>query len=81
MQVLQTGPDDERFAAWCEVWAVSERADGRDELHRPARDHVALERRLVTPGGSMDGTHPAAVACGSDIGWVLNPWSCCRGCL
>ncbi len=68
MQILGTGPDDERFAAWCEVWAATQRADRPDELPRPASDHVALGRRLVTPGGAMDGTHRAAVAGDTVVG-------------
>ena len=62
MQIFGTGPDDERFAAWCEVWAASQRDRPPDELPRPASDLVAMGRRLVTPSGSMDGTHRAAVA-------------------
>jgi GNAT superfamily N-acetyltransferase len=68
VQIVQTGPDDEHFAAWCEVWAASQRADRPDELPRPTSDHVALGRRLVTPGGSMDGTHRAAVAGDTVVG-------------
>jgi GNAT superfamily N-acetyltransferase len=68
VQILETGPDDERFPAWCEVWAGSQRADRPDEAPRPAGDHVALGRRLVTPGGSLDGTHRAAVAGDAVIG-------------
>ncbi|MGY1679191.1 GNAT family N-acetyltransferase [Geodermatophilus sp. SYSU D01176] len=68
MQILRTGPDDELFAAWCEVWAASQRADRPDEPPRPARDHVAVACRLVTPGGSMAGTHRAAVDDGTVVG-------------
>ena len=68
MQIVQTGPDDARFPAWCEVWAATQRADRPDEAPRPARDHVALGRRLATPGGSMTGTHRAAVADGGVVG-------------
>ena len=68
MQLLETAKDDERFAAWCEVWASSQRFDRPDELPRPASDHVALGRRLVTPGGSMGGTHRAAVAGDTVVG-------------
>ncbi len=34
MQILGTGPDDKRFAAWCEVWAASQRDRPPDELPR-----------------------------------------------
>jgi GNAT superfamily N-acetyltransferase len=68
VQIVQTGPDDARFPAWCEVWAATQRADRPDEPPRPARDHVALGRRLATPGGSMAGTHRAAVADGGVVG-------------
>ncbi len=68
MRILETDPDDARFPAWCEVWAASQRADRPDELPRPARDHVALGRRLVTPGGALDGTHRAAVAGDTVVG-------------
>jgi hypothetical protein len=59
---VETGPDDEWFAAWCGVWAATQRADRPDEAPRPAGDHVALGRRLTAPGGSLAGTHRAAVA-------------------
>lgn len=68
MRILETDPDDARFAAWCEVWAATQRADRPDEPPRPARDHVALGRRLAQPGGSMEGTHRAAVAADAVVG-------------
>ncbi|GAB3301790.1 GNAT family N-acetyltransferase [Geodermatophilus aquaeductus] len=68
MQIVETGPDDERFAAWCEVWAATQRADRPGEAPRPASDHVALGRRLTTPGGSVAGTHRAAVDDGAVVG-------------
>ena len=68
MQILPTGPDDERFPAWCGVWAESQRADRPGEAPRSAREHVALGRRLLAPGGSMDGTHRAAVVDGTVVG-------------
>ena len=68
MRILQTDPDDARFAAWCEVWAASERADRPDEPPRPVREHLALGRRLVERGGSMEGTHRAAVAGDAVVG-------------
>ena len=57
MSLVELGPDDALFPAWCEVWAATERADRPDESPRPATDHVALGRQLVSPGGSRDGTH------------------------
>jgi GNAT superfamily N-acetyltransferase len=68
--MVETGPDDERFPAWCEVWAASQRADRPDEAPRPVSDHVALGRQLTTPGGSVQGTHRAALAddSGDDAG-------------
>ncbi len=68
MHIVPTGPDDERFAAWCAVWAATQRADRPGEAPRPAGDHVALGRRLTTPGGSWAGTHRAAVADGAVVG-------------
>ena len=58
---METGPDDEHFPAWCDVWAATQLADRPDEAPRPASDHVALGRRPVEPGGSQDGTHRVAV--------------------
>ncbi|MGY1781689.1 GNAT family N-acetyltransferase [Geodermatophilus sp. SYSU D01036] len=68
MEIVRTGPDDARFAAWCAVWAAAQRADRPGEAPRPASDHVALARRLTTPGGAMRGTHRAAVADGAVVG-------------
>ncbi|MBB3083957.1 GNAT family N-acetyltransferase [Geodermatophilus sabuli] len=59
MRIAETGPDDERFTAWCRVWAASQRADRPGDPPRPASDHVALARRLLAPGGSLRGTHRA----------------------
>src|SRR5687768_12997202 len=67
-QLVELGPDDDLFAAWCEVWAAGSRADRPDEPPRPATDHVALGRQLVASGGSRDGTHRAAVADGAVVG-------------
>ncbi|RBY88845.1 GNAT family N-acetyltransferase [Blastococcus sp. TBT05-19] len=64
--LAELGPDDDRFADWCEVWAASERADRPGEVPRPAAEHVALGRQLVEPGGSRDGTHRAALV-GDDV--------------
>ena len=68
MQIVETGPDDERFAAWCGVWAAARLADRPDEAPRPQSDHVALGRRLVTEGSSQRGTHRAAVDGGTVVG-------------
>jgi GNAT superfamily N-acetyltransferase len=66
--IVELGPDDALFPAWCEVWAAGQRVDRPDESPRPASDHVALGRQLVRPGGSRDGTHRAAVADGGVVG-------------
>jgi GNAT superfamily N-acetyltransferase len=67
-QLVELGPEDDRFADWCEVWAASGGADRPDEPPRPASDHIALGRQLVAEGGSRDGTHRAAVADGAVVG-------------
>jgi GNAT superfamily N-acetyltransferase len=66
--LVDTVPDDERFAAWCGVWAASQLADRPDEAPRPDGDHVALARQLLAPGGSRDGTHRAALVDGAVVG-------------
>ena len=68
VQLAEIGPDDYLFPAWCEVLAAGQRADRPDEPPRPASDHVALGRQLVSPGGSRDGTHRAAVVDGAVVG-------------
>ncbi|TFV44202.1 GNAT family N-acetyltransferase [Blastococcus sp. TF02A-35] len=68
--LVELGPDDARFPAWCGVWAASERADRPGQTPRPAADHVALGRQLVAPGGSRDGTHRAALV-GDDVAGAL----------
>jgi GNAT superfamily N-acetyltransferase len=68
MTLVELGPDDDLFPAWCEVWAATQRVDRPDESPRPATDHVALGRQLVSPGGSRDGTHRAAVVDGGVVG-------------
>ena len=68
MRIVETGPDDGLFAAWCEVWAAGERADRPDEEPQPASEHVGLARQLAAPGGSRRGTHRAAVAGGAVVG-------------
>jgi GNAT superfamily N-acetyltransferase len=67
-RLVELGPDDDLFAAWCEVWAADERAARPGQQPRPASDHVALGRQLVAPGGSRDGTHRAAVVDGAVVG-------------
>jgi GNAT superfamily N-acetyltransferase len=59
--LVELGPDDALFPVWCEVWAAGQRVDRPDEPPRPASDHVALGRQLVSPGGSRTGTHRAVV--------------------
>ena len=66
--VVETRPDDALFAAWCEVWAASERADRPDEHPRAVSEHVALGRQLLAAGGSRTGTHRAAVVDGAVVG-------------
>jgi GNAT superfamily N-acetyltransferase len=68
LRLVELAPDDALFADWCEVWAAGERLDRPDDSPRPAREHVALGRALVTPGGSRDGTHRAAVVEGAVAG-------------
>jgi GNAT superfamily N-acetyltransferase len=68
LDLVELGPDDDLFPAWCEVWAAGQRADRPDESPRPASDHVALGRQLVEPGGSRNGTHRAAVVDGGVVG-------------
>jgi GNAT superfamily N-acetyltransferase len=66
--LVELGPDDELFPAWCAVWAASQRAERPDEAPRPASDHVALGRQLLGSGGSRDGTHRAAIVDGGVVG-------------
>lgn len=66
VRLVELGPDDALFPAWCEVWAASEAAARPDEPARPAAEHVVLGRQLVEPGGSRDGTHRAALV-GDDV--------------
>lgn len=61
LALVELGPDDARFADWCEVWVAGQRLDRPDEPPRPASDHLALGRQLATAGGSRTGTHRAAV--------------------
>jgi GNAT superfamily N-acetyltransferase len=68
LDLVELGPDDDLFPAWCEVWAATQRADRPDEAPRPASDHVVLGHQLVDPGGSRDGTHRAAVVGGRVVG-------------
>jgi GNAT superfamily N-acetyltransferase len=67
-RLVELGPDDDLFAAWCAVWAAAEGADRPGELPRPAVEHVALGRQLVAPGGSRNGAHRAAVVDGEVVG-------------
>lgn len=68
LRLVETGPDDPLFRAWCEVWEAGERADRPDDPPRPALEHVALGRDLLTPGGSRTGTHRAALLDGRLVG-------------
>jgi GNAT superfamily N-acetyltransferase len=66
--LIELGPDDDLFPAWCGVWSASQLADRPDEAPRPVSDHVALGRQLVDRGGSRDGTHRAAIVDGGVVG-------------
>jgi GNAT superfamily N-acetyltransferase len=70
LRLLEVGPDDDAFAAWCDVWAAVETADRPDQPPRPAREHEVLARRLLEPGGSRVGTHRAALL-GEEVVGVL----------
>lgn len=67
-RILELGPDDRLFAAWCGVWAAAQLAERPDEPPRPATDHVAIGHELLAPGGSRTGTHRAAVVDGAVAG-------------
>ncbi|MGY1823192.1 GNAT family N-acetyltransferase [Geodermatophilus sp. SYSU D00079] len=68
MHISEIGPDDGRFPDWCRVWADGQRLDRPGDPPRPAGDHAALARRLLAPGGSLTGTHRAALAGGTVVG-------------
>ncbi|MGY1724440.1 GNAT family N-acetyltransferase [Blastococcus sp. SYSU DS0533] len=67
-RIVELAPDDDLFPAWCEVWSAAGRDARPDDPPRPAREHVALGRELVAPGGSRDGTHRAALVDGAVAG-------------
>jgi GNAT superfamily N-acetyltransferase len=67
-ELVETRPDDALFAAWCDVWTSSARAQRPDERPRAAEEDVALAHQLLTPGGSRAGTHRAAVVDGLVVG-------------
>jgi GNAT superfamily N-acetyltransferase len=67
-RLVELGPDDSLFTGWCEVWTATQRADRPDDPPRPASEHVALARALLTPGGSRDGTHRAVVEGNAVVG-------------
>ncbi|MCF6743805.1 GNAT family N-acetyltransferase [Blastococcus sp. KM273128] len=67
-RIVELGPDDDLFPDWCEVWAAAARDARPDDPPRPAREHVALGRELVAPGGSRNGTHRAALVDGAVAG-------------
>ncbi|MBN1092323.1 GNAT family N-acetyltransferase [Blastococcus sp. TML/M2B] len=66
VRLVEVGPGDAAFPAWCAVWAAAELADRPDEAPRPVSEHVVLGRQLAEPGTSKDGTHRAAVL-GDDV--------------
>ena len=67
-RLVELGPDDAAFDAWCDVWAASSRADRPDDVPRSVRDHAGLARQLLAPGGARDGTHRAALVDGGVVG-------------
>lgn len=67
-RLVELGPDDAAFAAWCGVWAAAETADRPDEAPRPPAEHVTLGRELVAPGGARNGTHRAVLQGGDVVG-------------
>jgi GNAT superfamily N-acetyltransferase len=67
-RLTETAPGDGLFAAWCAVWAASQRVERPDDPPRPARDHVALADQLLASGGSRDGTHRAALLGNTVVG-------------
>ena len=68
LPLLELGPDDPLFPAWCDVWASGTLLDRPDEPVRPVSDHLALARQLTGPGGSRDGTHRAVLVDGTVAG-------------
>lgn len=67
-RIVDLGPDDDLFPAWCQVWAAVQQDDRPDDPPRPAQEHLALGRELVSPGGSRNGLHRAAVVDGAVVG-------------
>jgi GNAT superfamily N-acetyltransferase len=70
VRLVEVGPDDDAFAAWCDVWAAVETADRPGEAPKPAREHVVLARQLLEPSGSRTGLHRAALL-GDEVAGVL----------
>jgi GNAT superfamily N-acetyltransferase len=68
VRLVELGPDDDGFGAWCDVWAACQRHDRPDDAPRPASDHIVLGRQLLAAGGARDGTHRAAVVDGDIVG-------------
>jgi GNAT superfamily N-acetyltransferase len=68
LRLVELGPDDDLFPAWCDVWAAGQRLDRPGDPPRSAQEHVALGRGLVAEGGSRNGTHRAAVVDGAVAG-------------
>jgi GNAT superfamily N-acetyltransferase len=60
-RLVELGPDDDLFADWCAVWSAAQLLDRPEDPPRPMSDHVALARRLLSDGGSTEGTHRAAL--------------------
>jgi GNAT superfamily N-acetyltransferase len=67
-RLVDLGPDDDLFPAWCDVWAAGQLFDRPDDPPRPAQEHVALAHQLLTPGGSRGGMHRAVLLDGAVVG-------------
>ena len=67
-RIVELGPDDDLFPAWCAVWSATHLAERPDDPPRTTADHVALGRELRSPDGSRTGTHRALVADGAVVG-------------
>jgi GNAT superfamily N-acetyltransferase len=68
VRLVDLGPDDDLFPAWCGVWTAGQLLDRPEDPPRPAQEHVALAHQLLTPGGSRAGTHRAAMVDGAVVG-------------
>jgi GNAT superfamily N-acetyltransferase len=67
-KLVDLGPDDGLFPAWCDVWTATQLDARPGDPPRPAPEHVSLGRELVAPGGSRGGAHRAVVVDGAVVG-------------